>query len=122
MRGATLHNLHDLDVDLPLGVLAAVTGVSGSGKSTLVVDLLYRALTESIRPGEPDAPLRQLLGSERIGGAVLVDQSPLARTPRGNAIPELGVRREEGGGPAPFPEAYWWGGVGRPPPSQTPPS
>ena len=97
VHGATLHNLRNLDVEIPLGMLVAVTGVSGSGKSTLVHDVLYRALEAAHRaepePEEPEAAgahaapaCRRLEGAERVRQAVLVDQSPIGRTPRSNPI------------------------------------
>ena len=87
LRGASANNLQGVDVDIPLGVLCAVTGPSGSGKSTLAEEVLYRAIarqcgdTNVERPG----PYRSLKGYESIRQAVLVDQSPLGRTARGNA-------------------------------------
>ncbi|MHC5021210.1 MAG: ATP-binding cassette domain-containing protein, partial [Planctomycetota bacterium] len=78
LRGVTRHNLSNVDLDIPMAVLTAVTGVSGSGKSTLIVDVLHKALTGD------RADCSGLDGRERLDGTVLVDQSPLARTSRGN--------------------------------------
>jgi excinuclease ABC subunit A len=87
VRGASENNLNDIDVELPLGVLCAITGPSGSGKSTLAVDIVYRALAR--RFGQLDvAPpgLHQRLeGAEQLRRVSLVDQAPLGRTSRGNA-------------------------------------
>ncbi|MCI0342611.1 MAG: excinuclease ABC subunit UvrA, partial [Planctomycetales bacterium] len=91
VRGATLHNLRGLDAEIPLGTLCVLAGVSGSGKSTLAVDVLHAALTGAAKAGGKDAPLRALEGAEPVAGAVLVDQAPLARTPRGNAATYTGV-------------------------------
>ena len=87
LRGARAHNLQGLDVRFPLGVLCAVTGASGSGKSTLVGDILYRGVARALgnmsvdKPGKHDA----IEGIKHLKHAVLVDQSPLGRTARGNA-------------------------------------
>ncbi len=87
LRGVTAHNLCDLDIDIPLEVLCAITGPSGSGKSTLAEDVLYRALAR--RFGDTDVELpgayRSLEGTGSLRQVVLVDQSPLGRTARGNA-------------------------------------
>ncbi|MGH7474895.1 MAG: excinuclease ABC subunit UvrA [Longimicrobiales bacterium] len=94
LRGATLHNVRGADIDIPLAALTVVSGVSGSGKSTLVHDILYRALERELG-GETSA--KQHLGEAvgqyaRFGGAglidavVLVDQSPIGRTPRSNPV------------------------------------
>jgi excinuclease ABC subunit A len=85
--GATEHNLHEVNVALPLDVLALVTGPSGSGKSTLAVDIVYRAVARRLGELdlEPPGAHRSLSGAEAIRQAVLVDQSPLGRTSRGNA-------------------------------------
>jgi excinuclease ABC subunit A len=87
LRGARENNLAGVDVRIPLGVVCAVTGPSGSGKSTLAEDVLYRAIARGLgdlgvaRPGAFDA----LEGVRALSSAVLVDQTPLGRTARGNA-------------------------------------
>jgi len=93
VKGASEHNLHDIDVDFPLGVFACVTGVSGSGKSTLVHDVLYANLQVAAGVSSEEAPgaLRKLLGAHKIEQVVMVDQSPLARTPRSSPALYLGV-------------------------------
>jgi excinuclease ABC subunit A len=86
VKNARAHNLRGIDATLPLGVVCAVTGPSGSGKSTLVHDVLYRAAARALgdtsvdRPGPHDG----LEGLGALSRAVLVDQSPLGRTARGN--------------------------------------
>ncbi len=87
LRGVTENNLRDIDVDIPMGVLVAVTGPSGSGKSTLVEDVLYRAVARAQGESNVDKPgaHRELTGISALRSVVLVDQSPLGRTTRGNA-------------------------------------
>lgn len=88
VEGATEHNLKDVTVDFPLGVLTCVTGVSGSGKSTLVRDILYRALVRAYK-GEGEAPGRHagLSGDiKRAAGVVFVDQNPIGRSTRSNPV------------------------------------
>ncbi|MDZ7292672.1 MAG: excinuclease ABC subunit UvrA [candidate division KSB1 bacterium] len=85
IRGAREHNLKNLNVKIPLHVFVTVTGVSGSGKSTLVHDVLYSGLMRAFgrwpkRVGDHD----EILGIEHIDDAILVDQSPIGRTPRSN--------------------------------------
>ncbi|MEZ5387740.1 MAG: excinuclease ABC subunit UvrA [Prosthecobacter sp.] len=82
--GARQNNLKKLDLDIPLNVFCCITGVSGSGKSTLVHDVLYRNLQKLRGEVCEDEPgrVRSIEGWEQLGGVVMVDQSPLARTPR----------------------------------------
>jgi excinuclease ABC subunit A len=94
VRGATLHNLHGADVDIPLGALTAVTGVSGSGKSTLLYDVIYRNLESRLRGGhsakshlgEEVGRVASLTGWEFLRDVLLIDQSPIGRSPRSNPI------------------------------------
>jgi excinuclease ABC subunit A len=91
--GARQHNLKNIDVDLPLGVFICVTGVSGSGKSTLIHEVLNRNLLRA--KGEPSdqepGACKSVIGADRIGNVMMVDQSPLARTPRSTPIVYLGL-------------------------------
>lgn len=82
--GATLHNLQNVDLMIPLGMLTVVTGVSGSGKSTLVHDVLYRALGAKRNGGSVKEFCDRLEGDAQITETVIVDQSPIGRTPRSN--------------------------------------
>jgi excinuclease ABC subunit A len=85
VRGAVENNLHDVDVEFPLGLLVAVTGVSGSGKSTLVEEILSKALHfELYRSRELPGRHRRIEGLEHIDKAIDIDQSPIGRTPRSN--------------------------------------
>ncbi len=89
LRGATANNVRNLDVEIPLGILVAITGVSGSGKSTLVHQILQRAVTQSLgqaENSEPSGLYKSLTGAERLNDIVLVDQTPIGRTPRSNPV------------------------------------
>ena len=89
LKGARANNLHGLDVTVPLNMLVAVTGVSGSGKSTLVHQVLYRAVARALGQtdgGDPSGVFSSLSGTERLNDVVLVDQTPIGRTPRSNPI------------------------------------
>jgi excinuclease ABC subunit A len=82
--GAHLHNLQDVDLTLPLGTLTVVTGVSGSGKSTLVHDVLYKALAAKRNGSSVKEFCERIEGDAQIREVVIVDQSPIGRTPRSN--------------------------------------
>jgi excinuclease ABC subunit A len=108
--GARLHNLKNIDVEIPLGMMVVVTGVSGSGKSTLVHEVMFKSLealhkSAEIRGEEPSSgavasgvdaaelldsgprlACRKVEGAERVSLAVMVDQSPIGRTPRSNPV------------------------------------
>jgi excinuclease ABC subunit A len=92
MKGAQAHNLRNLNVRFPIGVLTCVTGVSGSGKSSLVIDTLLPALKQrlhhaKVQPGEHDA----IEGLHHVDKVVDIDQSPIGRTPRSNPATYTGV-------------------------------
>src|SRR5437016_653969 len=91
--GARQHNLKNIDVDLPLGIFTCVTGVSGSGKSTLIHDVLYRNLLVAKGQSSDQEPgaCKSITGAHRIRDVVMVDQAPLARTPRSTPVLYLGL-------------------------------
>jgi len=88
--GARAHNLKNIDLAVPLGMLVAITGVSGSGKSTLLHDVLFQALSAAKKQGTgdpiPSADWSELEGDDFIDDVILVDQSPIGRTPRSNPV------------------------------------
>jgi excinuclease ABC subunit A len=84
LSGASLHNLQNLDLMIPLSTLTVVTGVSGSGKSTLVHDVLYKALAAKRIGGSVKEFCDELKGDAHLREVVIVDQSPIGRTPRSN--------------------------------------
>jgi excinuclease ABC subunit A len=89
LTGARIHNLKGVDLDIPLGLLCCVTGVSGSGKSTIVHQVLYRALMQALGQTEGSDPAhlyRGLSGTQHLNDVILVDQSPIGRTPRSNPV------------------------------------
>ena len=92
IRGARLHNLKDIKVGIPLGVFTAVTGVSGSGKSTLIYETLYPALKRYIHGSrDPVGEHESLEGVENVDKVIVIDQSPIGRTPRSNPATYTGA-------------------------------
>ncbi len=89
LKGARIHNLKNVDCEIPLGMLVCITGVSGSGKSTLVHDVLYRGVAYELGMGEGSDPrtlYKELTGTDLLNNVVLVDQAPIGRTPRSNPV------------------------------------
>lgn len=92
VQGARANNLADISVEVPLGVMVAVTGVSGSGKSTLVNDILYRSLANTLNGARHVPGLHtRITGVEHLDKIVHVDQAPIGRTPRSNPATYTGV-------------------------------
>jgi excinuclease ABC subunit A len=92
LKGAAEHNLKDITVRFPLGVLVVITGVSGSGKSTLLTDLLYPALSNLVgRTRLLEGKYRSIEGVEDIDKVINIDQSPIGRTPRSNPATYVGL-------------------------------
>jgi len=90
--GASEHNLQEVDVSIPLGVLCCVTGVSGSGKSTLVNEVLYKAVANRLhRTRQRAGAHRRITGLEHVDKIISVDQSPIGRTPRSNPATYIGL-------------------------------
>jgi len=92
IKGAAEHNLKNIDVKIPLGLFVGITGVSGSGKSTLVEDILYKALARNLYSSK-DKPGRYkaIEGIDNVDKVIIVDQSPIGRTPRSNPATYTGV-------------------------------
>lgn len=93
LKGCSQYNLKNIDITFPLGNLILVTGVSGSGKSTLIVDTLYHALMQKLRPFHKEIPgkFSSVFGWENVDKVALVDQSPIGRTPRSNPVTYIGA-------------------------------
>jgi excinuclease ABC subunit A len=92
IKGASEHNLKNINLRFPLGTLICVTGVSGSGKSTLISDILYPALAQKIyRSKEKPGAFKSISGVSEIDQVIVVDQSPIGRTPRSNPVTYTGV-------------------------------
>ncbi len=92
IRGAAVHNLKNLNVDIPLGVFTCVTGVSGSGKSSLINEILYKRLARELnRALEVPGKHREMKGIDKLDKVINIDQSPIGRTPRSNPATYTGV-------------------------------
>lgn len=92
IKGAAEHNLKNIEVKFPLGTFICITGVSGSGKSTLIDEILYRALAQKLyKSKEKPGLYRKITGVENIDKVIVVDQSPIGRTPRSNPVTYTGV-------------------------------
>ncbi|MCQ2572685.1 MAG: excinuclease ABC subunit UvrA [Treponema sp.] len=92
VRGASEHNLKNVDVDFPLGTFTCITGVSGSGKSTLMSDILYPALSNKVmRTKYEVGACTEVSGFEHIDKVINIDQSPIGRSPRSNPATYIGV-------------------------------
>jgi excinuclease ABC subunit A len=92
IRGATLHNLKNQNVDIPLGKLVAITGVSGSGKSTFLYDILHKNVAARMAKRESKVVnAATMTGTEYIGRVILMDQSAIGRTPRSNPATYTGT-------------------------------
>jgi len=91
LLGCREHNIENLDVAIPKGVLTCITGVSGSGKSTLVNDIFYQALFNKINRRDKEKNIDEILGIDEIDKVIQIDQTPIGRTPRSNPATYSGV-------------------------------
>lgn len=92
IEGATLNNLKNVSIDIPLGVFTCVTGVSGSGKSTLIIDTLYRTLVQHLyHVRYPHIKMESITGLNLVDKVIDIDQSPIGRTPRSNPATYTGL-------------------------------
>jgi excinuclease ABC subunit A len=92
LQGVHTHNLHRVDVGIPLGLFVCITGVSGSGKSSLVLDTLYPAARQYMNGrGTPSGPFDAIAGLDQLDKTIHVDQSPIGRTPRSNPATYTGL-------------------------------
>ncbi len=92
IRGAREHNLKNITAEIPLGLLVLVTGVSGSGKSTLLLEILWRALARKfLRSLEKPGKYQEISGWEHLDKVLVVNQSPIGRTPRSNPVTYTGI-------------------------------
>ncbi len=92
IKGAREHNLKNIDVDIPLGIMTVVTGVSGSGKSSLVNEILYKDLAKRLnRARKVSGKHDDIIGAEALDKVIDIDQSPIGRTPRSNPATYTGV-------------------------------
>ena len=92
IEGATVNNLKNVSVDIPLGTFTCVTGVSGGGKSSLVIETLYKGLNQLVNKShEPAGPFKKIRGAGYIDKIIDIDQSPIGRTPRSNPATYTGM-------------------------------
>ncbi len=92
IKGARLHNLKNIDVKIPLGLFVSVTGVSGSGKSSLIVETLQRELARRFHKAEATPGVHDSIeGADQLDKVIVIDQSPIGRTPRSNPATYVGL-------------------------------